>query len=595
MRAFLAVSVSPMTVSAHVSEQLEARIPAALDCLDSGDPKSPVNSDIRSTGVIAYAEPDPSDFVDGQSGRIAIRLGRAVRTADGDVSTAKLVQMIDQNAGLTSIVPPFAGVYRESIASDLIVAGDWLGLRQLYLWQSDGIAAVSTSARALAALAGGELDLGGLGAQAMIGWQIGDATIFRGVTTLPPAPIVRLHDGVALVQQYASSTAFDSSPAPEPEAAVEEMAAILRTWLSRYVADHSDSVLQLTGGHDSRILLAAIPVSARRGLQTLTLGDQDSPDVRIAADLSRRYGMDHRVVRLNPDLWPEPEPAHRLLIAAAHDLDCMASPLALAPLLLAERGLEQGHRLSGLGGEVARGFYYAGNPRSATTSRLLVERLARWRIFANEAVEPDALEPEFNASAQTTTLDRLCELFPEGNWLRATDHFYLYQRMHRWSGAHSSVAAGRRHYINPMFDHRFIELALGVPPGDKRDSILLGRLTDRLDKDLAKIRLDSGLSPAALGYRTPLTRIATSASTATKIAHKIGQRLRHARRPQLGAEHAATVTLKHWRVDRSACAPLYDAPFLRSQWLDEVLDGTREASPTTVAFLLNILAAAGSR
>ena len=59
--------------------------------------------------------------------------------------------------------------------------------------------------------------------------------------------------------------------------------------------------------------------------------------------------------------------------------------MALAPLLLAEARLEQGYRLAGLGGEVARGFYYAGQPAGATTSPQLVERLARWRLFSRSA------------------------------------------------------------------------------------------------------------------------------------------------------------------------------------------------------------------
>jgi asparagine synthase (glutamine-hydrolysing) len=270
----------------------------------------------------------------------------------------------------------------------------------------------------------------------------------------------------------------------------------------------------------------------------------------------------------------------------------MASPLALAPLLLAESGLDQGHRFSGLGGEVARGFYYAGNPSTATTSSRLVERLARWRIFANEAVEPEALDPEFYGHARSATLAALTDLFPAGDWLRATDHFYLFQRMRRWSGTHSSVAAERRFFINPMLDRRFIELALAVAPADKRDSILLGRLTNRLDPTLAQIPLDSGLSPARLGRRTALTRVAVATLTGRKVASKVRQRLRRGRRPQLGAEHASTLVLEHWRTYPASCAALYDIPFVRREWLDDVLAGSRQATPTTMAFLVNLVAVA---
>src|SRR4029453_4136554 len=122
-------------------------------------------------------------------------------------------------------------------------------------------------------------------------------------------------------------------------------------------------------------------------------------------------------------------------------------PLALAPLLLAEARLEQGHRLAGLGGEVARGFYYAGQPAGAPTPSPPVERRAGWRLFSNEAVEAGALDPAFLAQARETTMATLQGLFAPGDWLRATDDCYLMHRMPRWAGVHGTVAAIRRHYI----------------------------------------------------------------------------------------------------------------------------------------------------
>ena len=92
-------------------------------------------------------------------------------------------------------MPPFAAAHRAAGGAPVIVATDWLGFRQLYWWRGDDAAAVSTSARALSVLAGGGFDTAGLGAQAMIGWQVGDRTPFAGVHALPAATIAELADG----------------------------------------------------------------------------------------------------------------------------------------------------------------------------------------------------------------------------------------------------------------------------------------------------------------------------------------------------------------------------------------------------------------
>ncbi|MBO3743300.1 hypothetical protein [Actinoplanes flavus] len=585
MRAFLCVSLAP-----GAPERLRRPVQAALDCLTDAD--TTVENPQRSASEwIAVAGGEPGDTPPADDRPFTVRLARAVRTRESSLDTADLGALLTAGgSALAGLLPPFAAAHRATSGGPVLVAGDWLGFRQLYRWTAPGVAAVSTSARALAVLAGAGFDAAGLGAQALIGWQIGDATIFPGVTALPPASIATLHEGTLTVRQYAAPPARAATP-PALDDAVAEMADILRAFETAYVDQHPDTVLQLTGGHDSRILLAAVPPALRPGLRAMTLGTPGSADVRIAADLSRRLGLRHQVHRMDEQRWPEPEAAHHLALDAARALECLASPLALAPLLLAESHLEQGHRLSGLGGEVARGFYYAGQPAHATTSPQLVERLARWRLFSNEAVAPDALDPSVLAAARASTLGRLTELFPGGDWMRATDDFYLLHRMHRWAGVHGTVAAVRRHFINPMFDRRFIELALAVSPADKRDSQLLGRLMSRLDPALAAIPLDTGLVPARLGARSLRSRLATRTVEARKIAGKVGQRLTRGRRPQLGATEYATLVLTHWRAEPKVCAPLYTVPSLRAEWLDGLLTGAHDADATTIAFLINLLAA----
>ncbi|MEV4277859.1 hypothetical protein [Actinoplanes xinjiangensis] len=586
MRGFVALSRAPGRQTGRQDPD-----PRVLACLDA---PGGIRTEIDENGWVAVAADRTDEVVPPLTGAFTVPLGRMARTRQGDVSPATLGGMIERREDLAALLPPFAALHRGGPGEPLAVAGDWLGFHQLFWWQGDGVAAVSTSARALAALTGEGLDARGVGVLGLVGWQVGDTTPFRSVRALPPGTVATLRAGEVTLERYASDAA---APAPaQPPAlddAVAEMADILRAWQTGYMEDHPETVIQLTGGHDSRILLAAVPDKLKEGMRALTLGEPSAPDVVIAARLAARYGMRHEVYRTDLQTDPTPERAWELTLQAARDLECQASPLALAPLLVAEGELEQGHRLGGLGGEVARGFYYAGQTGAASTSGELVHRLARWRLFSNEAVEADAVDPEFLQSARADTLALLEGYFPAGDWLRATDDFYLWHRMHRWAGSHGTVAAVRRHYVNPMFDQRFVQLALAVAPDDKRDSLLLGRLMTRLDPGLAAIPLDSGLTPARLAHRTFGTRLAAKSVIARKAVRKVRQRVAGGRRPQLGAGGMSRLVLTHWRAHPDVVAGLRDLPQVRREWLDGVLSGERAAEPTTIAFLVNLLVASG--
>ncbi|GAA4604285.1 asparagine synthase (glutamine-hydrolyzing) [Actinoplanes octamycinicus] len=574
MRSFLAVSgAAPRAdILAHLS----------------GDPVI----SRTATGWVATDEP--------VSGAFTVPIGKAARTRGGDVSTEALGVLLREGAKvdgslLAALVPPFAAAHCDG--STVVAATDWLGFQQLFWWQGDGVAAVATSALALAALAGADPDRQALSVQSLVGWQVGLRTVFAGVHKVPAGCLAILEDGRVTLHRYVEESLAVDGPAPGVEEAAAEQAELMIDFHEAYLRDHPESVLQLTGGQDTRVLLAAIRPAARQGLAALTLDVHGGTDSRFANRLAAMTGMKLHVHWMDDGPRVTPAEAHDLAVRAARDLDCMASPLALAPLLRAEAQLEQGHRLSGLGGETCRGFYYFGQPSGATTGPRLIEKLATWRLYANEAVQTEALAPEFAASARAAALELITESFDgyPGDWLAATDHFYLYQRMQRWSGAHGSVAAANRHFINPMFDRRFIQLAHAVKPEEKRGGLLTGRLISLLDPELAAVPLDSGLIPNRLGRPGLAARTAAYRVTAQKAARKIRQKLRGQGRPQLGAAETAALVVAHWRAEPEVVAPLRATGLVRDAWLDDVLAGRATPEPATVAFLINLLVIGGVR
>ena len=313
---------------------------------------------------------------------------------------------------------------------------------------------------------------------------------------------------------------------------------ILRQFMAAYLDDHPEAVLQLTGGQDSRILLSAIPPQRRRGLKVMTLGVAGSADVAIAAGIAERYSMVHQVESLGGLEGLTPDEAFRLCVQASQRLECMADPLAFAALSWAESKFDQEPRLSGLGGEVARGFYYFGPMRDASVSRRRVAQLANWRLFANEAVSSEALAPGFAAWSREFTLGEvLGTISGTGlDWFSATDEFDLEQRMQRWAGVTDTAVCFDREVTNPMLDNRFLDIARGLPSRCKRGARFLGQLQVELDEQLANLPLDGRPPPSAYAYGGLANSARLASTSIGKAARKARQRLSRENRPPAGGE-----------------------------------------------------------
>jgi asparagine synthase (glutamine-hydrolysing) len=325
----------------------------------------------------------------------------------------------------------------------------------------------------------------------------------------------------------------------------------------------------------------------------VTLGGRGEPDVDIAAELAARYGMRHELLSLAGLGELGPAEAHELCLDAARRLDFSADPLAHAALSYAEARSEPGPRLSGLGGEVARGFYYLGLRTGAPVSRRRAERLARWRMFVNEAVPAEALDPAYADWARAFATAEVVRVLAETGepWLAATDRLYLGHRMQRWGGVTETAVCLDREVVNPMLDDRFISIANALAPLDKRNSRFLSRLQLALDPELGSIPLDGRPAPAAYAHRSARNSARQTAATAQKAGRKVEQRLRGRNRPPAGGELLAARVVAHWRTDPAVLEPLAALDVFRPSWLDALLAGEQQPATSAVALMVNLLAA----
>ena len=113
----------------------------------------------------------------------------------GSVSAVRLGQWMSADSldPVRSMLPPFAAL--GAAGDGLVLASDTMGFRQLFRRRGPAWLGLSTSARALAALGDGRLDREALLLQSLLGWQLGQRTLFDGVTKLDPGEYVHVTGG----------------------------------------------------------------------------------------------------------------------------------------------------------------------------------------------------------------------------------------------------------------------------------------------------------------------------------------------------------------------------------------------------------------
>ncbi len=505
-----------------------------------------------------------------------------------DASTLR--KRILSGQGLADLAAPFAGAAAEN--GTVRVASDWLGMRQLYGVRGDRWAATGTSARELARLAGRGPDLEALGVYRLVGHFLDEDTAFDGVHTLRAGHGWTLADG-RLIESEIDAGGFRTGHAPRVEEAVRELAALLRTTMQQCLDEHPDAVLQLSGGLDTRLVLAAIPPSRRIGLETLTLSADDSGDAATAAMLAERYRMRHKVIDLSGLQRLEPAEVHRLVLDASRRREQVLNPLHLSLLEWVEEQTGDAPRISGLGGELARGMYYAMQRRRPSVTPKLVDRLARWRIFSLDPVDSACLDPDFARESEAAALRRLRDIFTGigGDWLSATDAYYYRQRYHRSVGAVITSSCTEHTCLNPLLHPRFVAVAEALPPDVKRGSRFNARLVAALDPELAALPMDTGVRPAALMAPRPLTLVRTARDQGTKVVHKTRQRLSRRGDSATATSALARALVTHWRAEPSLLEPVAATGLVEGRWLDRLLSGTEVPAPATTGFLALLEAA----
>ncbi|MFK7964988.1 MAG: hypothetical protein AB8C46_13580 [Burkholderiaceae bacterium] len=342
----------------------------------------------------------------------------------------------------------------------------------------------------------------------------GTSSIVSGITRVPTNYRLELATGVmehADQRSWINQYEFASQAA-----AIDLVSATLIDRTSRCLGgDPAGLVTALSGGYDSRLILAALNAT-QCPADLFVYGKPNDEDVLIAQDLGRALGepvnvLDKSSIDSNqPELGLAQVEANALFFDGT-PIDGLFDPGSdrLTRIRHAESAKLQ---LNGGGGEVFRNFFYLGSRSFSATElvRCFYHQFTR-DVFPNRTSYDDYID--------STAANIARAVQNTSGVLSRTEVEAVYPlfRVRDWTSRTNSIVARYGRYYTPLVDPILVRQALALPMHWKNFGRFEGQLINTLSPTLGSRPLSYGFTPAS----------------GPDLTYQIKMTLQHARTPSL--------------------------------------------------------------
>lgn len=195
----------------------------------------------------------------------------------------------------------FHGLLTDRTRGTKMLFNDRYGMHRLYYHQSADAFYFAAEAKAILAVRPElrTLNPQGLGEFIACGCVLENRTLFNGIYALPPASAWTFHDGSTVRKgAYFQAQEWEAQDPLEPEEYYKELRRVFSRNLSRYFNGREQVAMSLTGGLDSRMIMAWQKPSPG-SLPCYTFGGygiRQCRDVVVAQQVARACGQSHQVI-----------------------------------------------------------------------------------------------------------------------------------------------------------------------------------------------------------------------------------------------------------------------------------------------------------
>lgn len=251
----------------------------------------------------------------------------------------------------------FSGIIVNLRKSEVSIFNDRYGIGRIYYHQNKDEYLFSSEAKSLLKVEPTlrKLNMESLGEVFSCGCTLQNKSLFSCVSILPGGSVWKFHNGSRVSKdQYFSPSMWENQPVLEREAFYQELKKTFSRILPRYLKSTNPVAMSVTGGLDTRMILACADSSHSFPCYTYGGVYRDCLDVTIGHEIAEVCNRKHEVISLDTQFFKNFQRyAEKTIyitegyhdVAGAHDIFLNEKAREIAPV-----------RLTGkFGGEVLRG------------------------------------------------------------------------------------------------------------------------------------------------------------------------------------------------------------------------------------------------
>lgn len=386
----------------------------------------------------------------------------------GSAEASYLVHLYEEDPNFPAALNGFFhGLLIDRARGTVFLMNDRYGMQRLYWHESKDAFYFTVEAKAILAVRPElrSLDPVSLGELIALNAILENRSLFQGISVLPPASLWRFRNGsIEHRGAYFHPREWEALPALDPKQYYRELREVFSRNLPRYFAGRQRVAMSLTGGLDTRAVMAWYK-GPEGSLPCYTFGGsyRDSQDVLVARRVARVCRQPHQVIQAGADFLSRfPQLAERTVYLTDGCADVSSSP----PFYVCQQAREiAAVRMTGNYGD---------------------QILRRWRAFKPAMPAADVFQPELMAhvTAASETYNRTADTHPLSfsAFRQAPWHHYILLALEQTQLAQRS----------PFLDNDVVRINFQAPAAAVENNNVRLRLIADGSPALRKIRTDIG-------------------------------------------------------------------------------------------------------